>query len=524
VFACLPSRAALAQGAAELFAEGNDLARSGVYRTALLRYREAAAAGFDTALLHYNVGVVYYKLGEFAAAAAEFAQASAAPDLAALASYNRGLALRAAGERAAAAEAFAAAAETADQRALRRLADDAAAAALGGPVSRSAPAAAPRRAARGAVIEERSGDLRLSAAARLGQDDNAYRSPADSYVDVSDATQPLVTPVVHAAAFMPVELHAAYVLQNESGDTDFAFRYDMAGDFYDSEFANATEVDQRLSMGADIVLGERERRRRTLETAFVVRTHRETNYDPDNGQQRAIDAEDVSDRFSYKASGVQGEFAHRLGRWLWAFDLEAERRDYERTLAVENFDHDFFFAGLKIAYDLGDSMTLDFGVQQYRRLYDERAARDLTGALLTTNPAQEYDYAGVELGVTRRFGRAIELRAHIARTERVDDFLGYYDYTEDAFGVRATFHPTPRFDLAVGAIGASYDYPRAFAFHVPAAGALELEDLEAELTAEFHLTRRLTLWAELTTADVTSTDARAQFARTRTMLGVEWRR
>ncbi|HEY9182315.1 MAG TPA: hypothetical protein VIQ99_03885, partial [Gammaproteobacteria bacterium] len=62
---------AAAQSASALFAEGNSLARSGVYRTALLRYREAAAAGLDSPLLHYNVGVVYYKLGEFADAAAE---------------------------------------------------------------------------------------------------------------------------------------------------------------------------------------------------------------------------------------------------------------------------------------------------------------------------------------------------------------------------------------------------------------------------------------------------------------------
>ena len=50
---------AAAQTAAERMAEGNSLVRSGVYRTALLRYREAAAAGLDTPLLHYNLGVVH---------------------------------------------------------------------------------------------------------------------------------------------------------------------------------------------------------------------------------------------------------------------------------------------------------------------------------------------------------------------------------------------------------------------------------------------------------------------------------
>ena len=520
--AYLTTGTALAQSAAELFAEGNALVRSGVYRTALLRYREAAAAGLDTPLLHYNVGVVYYDLGEFAAAAEEFARAATHPTLAALASYNRGLAQRAGGDHAAAALSFQAAADSAEDRDLRRLATNAAAATAS--LDRTPAEVRPTRRAPRATVEPeaRVGEFRLLAAARLGQDDNVYDAPADPYVDLSAPALPLVTPVVHSGSFMPVELRAAYVLGNESGDTDFSFRYDLDGDFYGTELATATVVDQRLMMGADIVLGERERR--LLDTAFFVRTHRETNFNPDDGLARDIDGEDISDRFSYKAAGVRGEFAHRLGTWSWGFTLTAERREYERTTAVANYDHDYFFAGVDLAYDMSDVMTLRGTLTNYRRLYDTRPARDLTGALLATNPAQEYGYLGVEVGVVRRLGRAVELTADYLRLERVDEFLGYYDYTEDALRLRATFRPTSRFDLSLGAIARSYDYPRAFAFNVAAGGPLELTDLEAELTAEFRLTRRLTMFGELTMLDTTSTDARAAYARTRTMLGVEWRR
>jgi tetratricopeptide (TPR) repeat protein len=519
----LATGTAFAQSGAELFAEANALVRSGVYRTALLRYREAAAAGFDTPLLHYNVGVVYYELGEFAAAAEEFARATGAPELAALASYNRGLAQRAAGDHAAATLSFQAAADSADDRDLRRLAASAAEAAS--PPAGTATARPTRSAPRGPVEPEgRVGEFRLLAGARLGQDDNVYESPADAYVDFSDATLPLMTPVVASGSFMPVELHAAYVLGNESGDTDFSFRYDMDGDFYGTEVANATVVDQRLLMGADIVLGERERRSRLLDTAFFVRTHRETNFNPDDGVARDIDGEDLSDRFSYKGAGVRGEFAHRIGSWSWGFLLTAERREYERTTVVANYDHDYFYAGVDLAYDWSEVMTLRGTLTNYRRAYDTRPARDLTGALLVTNPAQEYRYLGLELGVVRQLGRAVELTADYLRLQRVDEFLGYYDYTEDAVRLRATFRPTSRFDLAVGAIARTHDYPRAFAFNVAAGGPLELDELEAELTAEFRLTRRLTMFGELTMLDTTSTDARAAYARTRTMLGVEWRR
>jgi tetratricopeptide (TPR) repeat protein len=513
---------AVAQTAAELLAEGNALVRSGIYRTALLRYREAAATGLDTPLLHYNLGVVHYKLGDFGDAAGEFAFATADPHLAALASYNRGLALRAAGDNAAASAAFNTAADSADDRDLRRLAQHAA---TPQPEARPQQSSVARRLERDAAAnDERSGELELTVAARFGQDDNIYRTPASAYIDLADPLQPLVTPVVQSASFMPAELHAAYVLGNEAGDTDFVFRYDMAGAFYDAKFSNANELEQRFSMGADIVLGERERRRRTVDTEFYVSSHRETNYDPDDGVERDIDGDSISDRFSYKGSGVRGEFAQTLGGVTWGFDLRFERDEYGRTEPVANFDHDYFYTGIAVDYAFSDAMALRLGLRRYRTLFDTRPARDLNGELLDTNPGQEYTHLGVQLGVTRRLSAAIELEADYLRLQRTDEFLGYYDYKQDVLRLGAAFRPTQRFTIDLAAVARSYDYPRAYAFHVAAAGPRELEELELKLEAEFRVTRRLTLWADVDSRDVTSTDARAEYLRTQTALGIEWRK
>jgi hypothetical protein len=532
--ALLTAGAASAQSASELFAEGNALARSGVYRTALVRYREAVAAGLDTPLLHFNVAVVNYLLGEFDTAAQEFGAAAADPALSALALFNQGLAARAAGDATGATAAFARAAERADDRDLRRLADTERTAAAtpptvggGRPVERT-----PVRGTPAADESTGRGGLELSAAARLGTDDNVYRTPAEPYVDLSVPGQPLVTPEPRSASFMPVELAAAYVLGNESGDTAFRVGYDLDGDFYDTEFANASRVDQRVSMGAAIVLGERERRRRTVETSFYARTHRQANFDPDDGLDRDITVlvnglpvvEDIGDRFSYKASGVEGVFGHEVGRWTWGFDMRFERREYERTELVANFDQEYFYTGVDIDYSLGSATTLRFGLVRYRLLYDDRPARDLAGALLTTNPAQYYDYAGAQLGLTRALGSAISLELDYSRVERTDRFVGYYDYSRDALRVRARFKPMDRFDMAIGVVARSYDYPRAFAFHAAAAGARELKEMGAELTAEYRATRRLALFAAIDTLDVTSTDLRAEHSRVRTTFGVEWRR
>jgi hypothetical protein len=510
-------------------AEGNQLVRSGLYRTALLRYREASAAGLDTGLLHFNLGVVHYELGDYAASADEFARAAADPALAALASYNRGLALHAGGNAAAASDAFHVAADSADDRRLRRLAEDAAEAAV---ASRPPPASRAASVPRQPGPDARIGRFELAATARLGTDDNLYRTPPEPYVDLSDPTQPLVTPVVHSASFVPAELHALYVLENEPGDTEFEFRYDLDGAFYDAELSTATEVDQSLSMGADIVLGEKDRRRRTVDTAFFVATHHETNFDPDDGLARDIVrqvngqdvTEDLGDRFAYRAAGVHGEFAHTLGRVTWRLNLRFERDEYERTEAVANFDHDFFYTGVEIDYDFSAVMALRFGVRQYRTVYDDRPARDLTGALLDTSPAQEYGYGGVRLGLTRHLGRAVELHADFLRVERTDEFVGYYDYAQNVLRLRFQFHPGPRFRLGVGALARSFDYPNAFAYHVAAGGARELDEAGVTLEAEYRLTPRLALKAELDALDVSSTDARAAYRRSRAMLGVEWRK
>jgi tetratricopeptide (TPR) repeat protein len=518
---------AAAQSASDLFAEGNSLVRSGVYRTALLRYREAAAAGLDSPLLHYNLGVVYYKLGEFDDAAAEFARAATDPELASLATYNRGLAQRASGDRAAAQQSFAEVAENADERELRRLASDTVT------IASSGTTPAPGARTIGEENESRGiGEFRLAAAARFGQDDNVYRTPAEPYVDLSDPAQPVVTPVVQSGTYMPAELHAAYVMQNEAGDTDFRFAYDVAGAFYGEEVSNATEVDQRFSLGADILLGEREARRRELSTAFFVRSHDETNFDPDDGLAREIttvinnvvEIEDVSERFAYAASGVEGTFSHRLGPWRWGFDMHFERREYEPTIAVENYDHDYFFTAVDIDYDFSSVMTLRGGIRRYQRLYDTRPARDLTGALLTTNPAQEYVYTGVQLGMSRQMGRIVAIDVDYLRLDRTDEYLGYYDFTQDVLRLRATFRPNARFDWSVAAVGRTYDYPNAFAFNVAAGGSRELDEVGAEVHGNVHLRHGLTLSASLDTFDATSTDARAAYARTRASLGIEWRR
>jgi hypothetical protein len=370
--------------------------------------------------------------------------------------------------------------------------------------------------------DTRIGEFNVRVDAAYGHDDNPNRSPAEPYVDLSAPGQPLVTPEPVATTYTPVDVTADYRFRNEAGDSDFVVGYQFDGDYFDDEFAN-DEVTQRLYFGADLMLGEHERRSRSLRPGMFVVQHYQRNFDPDNGIDRDIDGLDVALLYSYKAAGMNAEFAHSLRAWQWGFDLHLERREHERAPPVPNFDNELYLGELFVRYALGDATTLSLELPRYRRVFDEYRARDLTGDMLSANAPLEYKYSGTGIGLDRRFGERIDLAFTYLRLTRVDGFAGYADYTQDVVTLRASFRPTSRFFLALGATSRVYDYANAFAYNEPAAGAKELEDLTGELRAEYRVSERWSVSADLATQDVTSTDERAAYSRARTVIGAAWR-
>jgi hypothetical protein len=144
--------------------------------------------------------------------------------------------------------------------------------------------------------------------------------------------------------------------------------------------------------------------------------------------------------------------------------------------------------------------------------------------MLDTNPALEYGYQGIELGVTRKISHYLELDLSYLLLDRTDRFVGYDDYAQDVLRLRATIDPGPRFSISFDVLSRVYEYPNAFAFNTPGADSKEIDDLSGELQLEFRINRNFVLFAQLATSEVTSTDARAEYSRAQTMLGVSWRR
>ncbi len=501
-----------------LMIEGNELFRDGLYRAALLRYREAKAGGLDTPLLHYNLGVASYRVQRYDDAEAALERAITDPRIAPLALYNLGLTSQAKGETLAAERWFRLALERADRRELRTLSERALQSVMN-PADGPSNSRAARRFP--TSTDRRVGEFNFIALAHVGQDDNIYRSPSAPYADLSQPGQPVVTPVVQSGSFLPLDLLAEYVLFNEPGDTDFHFTYILNGDFYGSEFSNANRISQRFELGADIEMGRR--KNIGLKSAFFLRDHQETSFDPDDGLDRDINGVDISDRFSYGAAGIKADFEHTLGRWTWGFDTRFERRQYDTNPIVPNYDHELYYTRASAQIAITDSTRVELGGRYYRRFYDERLSRDSNGDLLAANPPLRYKYRGVQLGMEHDFGRLVRLEFDYLRLDRMDQFAGYYDYDQHVYRLGATFRPGSRFRVSIAALSRTYDYSQAFAFNDPAGGPKELDDVSGELIIEYRVTPRLAISAELSTEDIVSSDPRSNYTRSRSMIGVKWR-
>jgi hypothetical protein len=508
-----------------LMREANALARDGLYRVALLRYREAAAAGVDSPLFHYNLGIVQYRLNDFAAAVSSLVRATSDTELAPLARYNIGLAQIALGDEAAALSAFEQVVDMGAGRELRRLARRASASLVDDRASASASTVRERSAVSGrGESDDGIPGFNVLLRAQYGQADNVYRAPSEAYVDLSLPGQPTIAPIVYAASMMPVDLLVEYAITNEAQDSEFQFQYLLNGEYYDKEFANADRVHQRVSLGAHTELDAQSGNRRILNSSIFMSRHHEKNFNPDDGLDRSLGDLDLGDRFNYRGAGIELEYAHGMGRWSYGFDALLERRHFDNEPLLTNYDHEFYFGSLWTELALNSNTRLRVGLEQFRRVYDERVARDLAGALLITNPSLEYVYQAYQLGIERQLGQRFEIEFGVERLQRTDQFLGYNDYTRDGVEMVLTLSPGARMDISAKFDVGSYEYPSAFAFNDPAGGIRETKSSEFELRLEYAFTSRISLWASMEIEEVVSSDFRAEYERSIATLGVLWRR
>ena len=524
LFAVLLCMAPAGQGAAQspvaAFEDGNRLFRDDLYWAALLRYRQAEDAGMDTPLLHYNTGVAHYRAEQHIRARKSLLKAAQDPSLRVISQYNLGLNAYAAGNVDEALDWFRQARDQNENPQIRRLAKKA--------ISRLQ------------VVKKESDELQIRVEKRqekrsftnldlrahvgFGNDDNVFRGPNQPYIDFSDPTTPLVTPEITSGAYMPVDFRVKYSV-NSFPFEGFFQQYRLQGRYYqDKELDNANEFSHELRFGSEY---ERENdegtRKRRVYSAFSFAQHDETYFDPDDGVARTVNGELIDDRFNYVRYGPEIYARQSWERFSAGLRLKGQLWNYEETGVVPEYDHEYFVFGANLQYKFTRTALLRLTMEKYSRRYGDRPSFDLNGQQLVTAPTVRYDYLEAGLTARQRITRNAWFGFTYERTERVDRYLGYNDYTRDQFGFELHWRRGDRWRFEIDGYYRNYDYPNAFAFNNPVAGVKTLESIRGKALAEYRITPHISIAADAELRESTSSDARIAYDRLLFSLGVTWR-
>lgn len=523
----LASATASGQGlsASEAFADGNRLHREQLYWAALLRYEEAADAGMETTLLHYNVGVTHYRARQYDRAMAAFDKASASPQLALLARYNHGLAAYAAGDRQTALSKLRLIRDQDENPTLSRLAskaiDDIRSSVV--LVETEEPVVEIEETVRELDREPRKfAEYSVYASAGFGSDDNVYRTPGESYTDLRDPDQPVVVdPVVQSGSFVPVRLGAIYMINSFEHESFFA-RYRGFGRFYSGEeLVNGDEYIQELAVGTEY-RKTREKRDNRVFSAFTIAQHDETFFDPDDGNAQVVDDVDISDRYSYLRYGPELSTRQSWDRFAFEFRGKAQLWNYEDTGAVPEYDHEFFQVGTTLQYRFTKTSMIRLMADGYMRNFSDRPSFSLDGSQEITNPSVEYTYIDYGILARQRLTAGLWFGVSYVFTERSDQYVGYNDYTRDGFGAEIHMELGDNFTLDVEGLYRIYNFANAFAFHNPDVDRKTMETATGRIAMRYRMPWNLQLVGDFNYSEVSSNDTRIAFDRSMFMLSLEW--
>lgn len=514
--------AADARTAEELFADGNRLFRDDLYWAALLRYRQAAEAGMDSALLHYNTGVAHYKSGQHDRARYELEAASKSARLEVLAHYNLGLNAWAAGANDEALSWFRLARDQQRNPQISELATVA--------ISRvqrdiiiEQPATVRATATRREPRPISNFDFRARVSG--GSDSNVFRAPPEPYVDLADPAQPVVDPILQSGFFIPVSLSAKYSINNFENESFFG-AYRFGGRFYqDQALKNADEQVHELSVGSEYHK-KTENRERRIFSAFTIAQRDGIHFDRDNGAVRTVtdenlEQQEIGERMNYLRYGPELWFRQSWNRLSIGGRGKAQLWNYEDTQFVPPYDHEYVLVGFNAQYRFTRTSLLRVTADGYKRHFGQRPSFELDGTQPLGNPAVKYKYREYGITARQRITRSMWFGLDYVLTTREDRHVGYNSYSRNSYGFEYHWGGR-RFDLETSGVYQVYDYENAFAFHEPLAGPKTLERVLGSLIASWRMTRSLTLVGEVRYDDVTSSDTRLAYNRMQYVLGVRW--
>ncbi len=357
----------------------------------------------------------------------------------------------------------------------------------------------------------------------IGYDSNVYKAPDGFYVDFFPAVPIPITPVRHTGYFVPIDFVARFTPQF-GPSARFLVSYRFEDDIYlKSENNNANKYNHKIIAGPEFILGSKGKKENTISVLPFAVKHKETYYDRDSGLDKTTAAgEDIEERYTYDSFGVEGGLDIRTTPVQFGLQLKWEDRDYENPMFVSQYDYTYYLVGGKVEIPVVRPTELHLSYDYYVKDYEFRHSRDLDGGLFASRPLLKYVYHEAGISLRNKLTRNLAVYLDYTRTDRDDaNYVGYYDYTEDEYAVRAILR-MGTFKLRAKYSWWNRDYPRAYAYENPLQSRMDYDGIKASVKGEAGMGRNVGLWAEYKYKNTATPDVRYNYSKYQVVAGVKW--
>jgi len=366
-------------------------------------------------------------------------------------------------------------------------------------------------------------EFEWSPALGIGYDNNPYLTPDDPYIDYAALGYPLVTPIRQSGMYADLGFDGRYSRAlNEAAK--LLVEYKLSGDYYfDSALSNADEYHHKFSLGREQILRTQGKRQDSVYVGGFVRNVRDVYFDRDSGIGKVTaSGTDVSERYNYNSLGLEAEYRNRTSDLQYVLKGLYEHRNYEDTVVIRQYDHDYVKLSADIGYRISAPTKLLAGYTYQLRDYSDRLSRDSLGRMLPSNPTLKYSYHTFDGSVRQRLSDAWVAYLDATYQTRTDAYVGYNTYDETDFRVRALYTPSDAWSMKLVLATWRRHYPNAFAFDNPTQVAKKYDGTDATIKIEYHQTQNRTLWGDIDFTKQNSTDDRYTYDRTQVVAGVQF--
>ncbi|MDH5629220.1 MAG: hypothetical protein OEY96_03590 [Gammaproteobacteria bacterium] len=319
-----------------------------------------------------------------------------------------------------------------------------------------------------------------------------------------------------------VATNVAYSANNK----EIYFKAELDSESYSDSTADVTTIDLSVGYESDFKLKGTPYK---YDVSLDYKIRDKTFVSNSTGQEASSGGQLIGDRFDSDTLDFNAEATYvAKSNLIYDLSYQFRSKSYEdfSALGLTNLDYSQHEIGLDMEYPTSDQVKFLTAIHYRMREYDNREAKDLTGAFIA-NTNLEYDYVDFEFGFLSKVGKT-RWKTTIGQTNRSDNELGYYDSSSlnfdisvrHKFGKKHTFRADFKYK--------DYEYDnRVDINQVTLNEETKARDgWSLDLDYQFPVTkwskRTVYMYVELTTDDYDSTNPIFAYSKNNIGVGFRW--